>query len=351
MKKHVKQLMLIVFTAVLMAAGAAAAVIVGYADESPEYRTLRIDYLFKDGKTAHDSYIAVFEKGASVDTTVSNPIIKGYSPVDSLEEGANPAPTSHIECTLNENYRLNVYYVPETVPYSVKYFTQNIYDDDYSPLLNLDDGYYHKSGLTGTFPSELENVTFDGFTKLYHKPDFIAADGSTEFELYYNRNYYLVNFDLNGGHGVEPVYAKYKSTFNIPEPAKKGYIFEGWVLADSDGNFVDEQGNILTDEQASAAAQKFTSGIVPDHNVNYKAYWTASEAQYTIVYWIEDPDSDNYEGVATYTVTQYDDACHVKTGDIITLNAPADPEPEHDHQVPDFFTDTDGAEVVGCLAR
>ena len=98
MKKHVKQLMLIVFTAVLVAAGAAAAVIVGYADESPEYRTLRIDYLFADGKTAHDSYIAVFGKGAPVDTTVSNPIIKGYSPVDSLEDDAHPAETSHIKC-------------------------------------------------------------------------------------------------------------------------------------------------------------------------------------------------------------------------------------------------------------
>ena len=119
MKKHVKQLMLVVFTAVLAAAGAAAAVIVGYADESPEYRTLRVDYLFADGKTAHDSYIAVFEKGAPVVTDVTNPIIKGYSPVDSLEDDAQPAETSHIECTLNENYRLNVYYVPETVPYSV----------------------------------------------------------------------------------------------------------------------------------------------------------------------------------------------------------------------------------------
>lgn len=333
MKKHVKQLMLVVFTAVLAAAGAAAAVIVGYADESPEYRTLRIDYLFADGKTAHDSYIAVFEKGKSVVTDVTNPIIKGYSPVDSLGEGAQPAETSHIKCTLNENYRLKVYYVPETVPYSVRYFTQNIYDDDYSPVLNLDDRYYHKSGLTGTFPSELENVPFEGFTKLYHKPDFIAADGSTEFELYYNRNYYLINFDLNGGHGVEPVYAKYESTFNIPEPAKKGYIFEGWVLADSDGKFVDESGNPLTDPQALVYAQKnkFTSGIVPDHNVNYKAYWSAGIAQYTVIYWIEDPDSDQYTDVATQTITQYRNETAVKTGDTLDL--------EDRNEIPDFFTD------------
>ena len=186
--------------------------------------------------------------------------------------------------------------------------------------------------MTGTFPSDLENKTFRGFTKLYHKPDFIAADGSTEFELYYTRNYYLINFDLNGGHGVEPVYAKYESNYNIPEPARKGYVFEGWVLANENGDFVNEQGTLLSDADALAYAQthKFTSGIVPDHNVNYKAYWTASAAQYTIVYWIEDPDSENYENVATQTITQYRDETDVKTGDTLDL--------EDRNEIPDFFT-------------
>ena len=186
--------------------------------------------------------------------------------------------------------------------------------------------------MTGTFPSDLENKTFRGFSKLYHKPDFIAADGSTEFELYYTRNYYLINFDLNGGHGVEPVYAKYESNYNIPEPARKGYVFEGWVLANENGDFVNEQGTLLSDADALAYAQthKFTSGIVPDHNVNYKAYWTASAAQYTIVYWIEDPDSENYENVATQTITQYRDETDVKTGDTLDL--------EDRNEIPDFFT-------------
>lgn len=337
--KNVKRMALIIFTAVLLFAGALVTMIVGSAEE---YCTVRIDYLFQNGDKAYDSYIAVFNMNADVNVTITNPTISGYKPVDSLNEAeAQPAPTTLLTGKMTENRTLRVWYVPDIVPYTVKYYKQNVYDDDYTADLTLDDAYYDKSGKTGTFPSDLENVTFPGFTKLYHKPDFIAADGSTEFELYYTRNYYLINFDLNGGHGVEPVYAKYESNYNIPEPARKGYVFEGWVLANENGDFVNEQGTLLSDAQALAYARdhKFTSNVVPDHNVNYKAYWTASEAQYTIVYWIEDPDSDNYEGVATYTVTQYDDACHVKTGDIITLNAPADPEPEHDHQVPDFFTD------------
>ena len=307
--KNVKRMALIIFTAVLLFAGALVTMIVGSAEE---YCTVRIDYLFQNGDKAYDSYIAVFNMHADVNVTITNPTISGYKPVDSPNEAeAQLAPiTCIVESDLTENLTMTIYYVPDVVPYKVKYFMQNVYDDDYTANLTLDDAYYDKSGKTGTFPSDLENVTFPGFTKLYHKPDFIAADGSTEFELYYTRNYYLI----------------------IPEPARKGYVFEGWVLANENGDFVNEQGTLLSDADALAYAQthKFTSGVVPDHNVNYKAYWTASEAQYTIVYWIEDPDSDNYANVATQTITQYRDETDVKTGDTLNL--------EDRNKIPDFFT-------------
>lgn len=328
--KNVKRMALIIFTAVLLFAGALVTMIVGSAEE---YCTVRIDYLFQNGDKAYDSYIAVFNMNADVNVTITNPTISGYKPVDSLNEAeAQPAPTTLLTGKMTENRTLRVWYVPDIVPYTVKYYKQNVYDDDYTADLTLDDAYYDKSGKTGTFPSDLENVTFPGFTKLYHKPDFIAADGSTEFELYYTRNYYLINFDLNGGHGVEPVYAKYESNYNIPEPARKGYVFEGWVPVDDSGSYVDDNGVALNDTQALAYARehKFTSGVVPDHNVNYKAYWTASEAQYTIVYWIEDPDSDNYEDVATQTITQYRNETAVTTGDTLDL--------EDRNEIPDFFT-------------
>lgn len=303
-----------------------------------EYYTVKIFYQFEDGSEVHDPYIAVIDKddAEDIDITVHNPVVQGYQPFDSLEEDANPAPTTVLIGTLTGDETMTVYYKPELVPYKVRYFLQNIYDDDYTATLVLPESYYEKTGLTGTFPDELNDLSddphFDGFTKLYHKPDFIAADGSTEFELYFTRNYYLINFDLDGGHGVEPVYAKYKSPYNIGEPSKKGYVFEGWVLADEDGNFVDEQGNILTDDQARAAATKFTNGTVPDHNVNYKAYWSDSATHYTVVYWIEDADSDEYEDVATQDIYQYSDGSDVMTDDVIKLNG------DDKKTVRDFFS-------------
>ena len=320
---------LIIFTAVLLFAGALVTMIVGSAEE---YCTVRIDYLFQNGDKAYDSYIAVFNMNADVNVTITNPTISGYKPVD--EENQPALTTCIVKPNLTENLTMTISYVPDVVPYKVKYFMQNVYDDDYTANLTLADSYYDKSGLTGTFPDELGSIAFEGFTKLYHKPDFIAADGSTEFELYYTRNYYLINFDLNGGHGVEPVYAKYESNYNIPEPARKGYVFEGWVLANENGDFVNEQGTLLSDADALAYAQthKFTSGVVPDHNVNYKAYWSAGETFYSIVYWVEDADSTDFTDVAALDVYTYPDGTDVMTGDVITLTG------DDKKTVRDFFS-------------
>mgnify|MGYP003308115827 CR=1 FL=1 len=41
----------------------------------------------------------------------------------------------------------------------------------------------------------------------------VAADGSTVLEIYYDREYHLINFELDGGYGVEPVYARYETDF------------------------------------------------------------------------------------------------------------------------------------------
>lgn len=327
MKKHIRITALTVMSLFLLISCAFVTMIAGNAEE---YCTVRINYLFENGDTAYDAYIAVFKKGTTADVTVTNPSIAGYKAVDSLESTSQPAPTTLIEGEMTQDKDMTVYYVPVEVPFSVKYYMQNVYDDDYTADLTLNESYYNKSGLTGTYPTELDSIEFEGFTRLYHKSDFIAADGSTEFELYFVRNYHLINFDLNGGHGVEPVYAKYQSPYNISEPVKKGWKFEGWVLADEDGNYINESGEQLTDEQARAAATKFTSGIVPANDVRYKAYWSADKAHYTVIYWIEDPDSTEFTDVASQVVSKYPNNTDVMSGDVIHIDDP--------NEVQDFFS-------------
>ncbi|MER2080470.1 MAG: InlB B-repeat-containing protein [Ruminococcus sp.] len=256
MKQHIRQTALVLLTVVLLVAGAAVTMIIGYAEE---YYTVRINYLFENGEKAHDPYIAVFEKNDSdspviMDSTVNNPIIQGYKAVDSPDPDIQKsAPTTKLQGELTENREYTIYYVPNLVRYKVKYFLQNAYDDDFTETLTLPESYYSKMGYTGQFPDELNNLdedeNFQGFTELSHRPDFIAADGSTEFEIYLSRNYYLINFDLNGGFGVDSVYAKYNTPFTTAKPQKEGYLFAGWAPCNKNGNFIDENGEEITEEQ------------------------------------------------------------------------------------------------------
>ena len=291
MTKAFKTRLVILLSVLIFVIGACVTAFVVFAED---YYTIRIEYKYTNDSIAHDPYVAILAENTEVDLTVTNPIIPGYKPVTSLDESeAESASTTLLNFTLTENHDITIYYVPDLVHYKVRYFKQNIRDDLYTEDLGLDNDMYERTGYTGEYPEELERVKFDGFTSLFHEPDCIAADGSTVFKLYYDRNYYLIDFDLGeGGYGVEPVYAKHGSTYNIGTPKRKGYEFLGWCKADADGNYVDSKGNIITDEKdIESATENFTSGTVPIGDSYFKAVWEPKTSRYSIVYWIENPDS------------------------------------------------------------
>ncbi len=249
-----------------------------------------------------------------------------------------------------EDIVINVYYKAVDVPYSVKYYFQNINDDGYTQ-----NGAISFSGMakTGTIVSDevLYQPVFDyfgitdpnadyGFSPLYHYPESVAADGSTVFECYYDRNYYLMKFDMDGGYGVEPIYARYGASFAVTPPTKAGYVFVGWdeitryefkVYADSSKEtylttitldaeqyalngspsaysesfdfggttypnayftFESSCGDGVPDEAASAP-HTFT-GTIRAESVSYKALWQRVNTTYTIVYWAENADDTDY---------------------------------------------------------
>lgn len=263
--------------------------VIAYADS---YCTVRINYSYEDGTAAHDPYVAVLRSGENLNVEVTNPVIPGYVPYTALEGGEVARKTTLDYPDIEGDDTVTIYYLPDKVHYKVRYFLQNIRDDLYTENLSLSNDYYEKSGYTGTYPEELENIHFDGFTSLFHEPDSIAADGSTEFKLYYDRNYYLVNFDLGkGGYGVEPVYAKHGATYNISTPKRTGYDFIGWVKSNEEGQYLNNSGTPITEEEAKDIADDFSSGIVPKGNTYYKAVWKPIDTKYTIIYWIENPES------------------------------------------------------------
>ncbi len=277
------------------------------------YHTIRINYVFADGTRAHDPYIATFTAGEPVNVTVTNPDISGYDPMTlndgetnplELPDNGMPAKTIQVnEEALNNDISYTVYYVAGLSHYRARFYLQNIYDDLYTTDQTLNTQYQDLLGITGSFPTNLETVKIEGFTSLFHEPDAIAADGSTVFRLYYDRNYYSVGFDLGeGGYGMEPIYAKYQTVFQVDEPKRMGYTFLGWARTDADSavdgtdwHYIDENGDVISEETATAPEnliQLDGDQTVPAKDSYYKAVWAPSTTSCSVVYWFENADSD-----------------------------------------------------------
>lgn len=246
-------------------------------------------YKLNDGTEAFSSYIATLVRGNELDTTVTFPTLVGY---EAFWEGET-TPTlkkKFDKQQINESIVYTVSYKPALVDYSVRYFFQNIYDDKYTENPSLLEEYSSK-GYTGSTPEDnVLRPSVPGFTALYYHPDSLAADGSTAFEVYYERNYYLMEFDCNGGYGTETLYVRYGSYIAVPNPVRTGYTFEFWDLArveDSDGTVVNKKDGVETVDDKLPST-------MPAHNSAYIAVWGVSDTIYTVVYWAENADDDEY---------------------------------------------------------
>lgn len=169
-----------------------------------------------------------------------------------------------------ENVTVKVLYVAGNAKYKVNHYLQNLENDEYT----LRDTYE----MTGSIDAYTQAVAnkYEGFTASEITQTRIAADNTTAVDIYYTRNYYMVQFDAKGGvNGPEPIYAKYDTRYDLPVgPTKAGYRFDGWI--DSDGNRV-------------------TEGIVKA-NVTYTAKWEpiSNEAGVTVVYWGQNANDNEY---------------------------------------------------------
>ena len=234
-----------------------------------------INYAFENGDVAADPYTASLAAGSNFSTTVTFPTIQGYLPY----VGEDQKNSYEINITgIDSDLTINVVYKPTNVNYTVIHYQQNVNDDKYTEAAKET-----KQGLTN---SQVPNVAKDyqGFyALLYEKPN-IAADGSTVVEVYYDRYYYLMNFDLDGGYGVEPIYARYGSPIdNVGTPTKAGYKLSGWSLDGTNPVTVPSQ--------------------MPASNKTYKAIWTANNtAKVTVVFWGENADDEEYSYIKSAQV-------------------------------------------------
>ena len=260
--------------------------------------SLTINYLKDTGEQVCDPYIATIYKGMHFKTTVLSPSVAGYEPKFNENDSQLVEEYVFDYDSVSEDITINIYYFPIEVKYEVRYYFQGIYDDDYSmtgaPVIAY--------GKVGTEPDKsLVEAEFEGFKRINYHPELIAADGSTIFQCFYDREYFLVDLDLDGGHGSDSVYAKYGTAFVVNKPSKAGWTFEGW---DADGDNIDDG----------------LPGTVPSRNTSYKAIWDTTDTSYTVVFWYENANDDNYSVVGTKEITGVESNTRVSSADHINTS-------------------------------
>lgn len=240
------------------------------ANDAPEYGTytIIINYKFEDGRQAANPWSATVADGTTYTQDVTSPTVVGYTPDPPVVHVNSSAPTTY-----------TVTYKPAEVEFTVKHYKQNVDDDNYTLAdTETKKGYTESPVGDGLAKNTKTDTNYSGFySLLYDTTTQIAADGSTVVEIYYDRYYYLMNFDLDGGYGVEPIYARYGAPINVGTPTKPGYSFDKW--------------------------EPTLPATMPAENTTHKATWNAGTTSYTVVYWYENANDDGYSYVADQKIT------------------------------------------------
>ena len=258
-------------------------------EEKFEIFSIVVNYIFDNGGIAFEPYGASVAGGSDFHELVKSPTVVGYKPVTRVGDSYVDAKEILLDYTnITSDITVNVIYEPDIVKYQVHHHLQDLYDDDFS----IQPDYITQHiGLTASIVSgnlELTEDELPGFSPLAYERLEIAADGSTVIEIRYVRNYYLIDFDMSGGYGVEPLYIRYGSEVGANVPLRHGYLFDKWSL-------VSYGGETPTTEQASK--YDINNGaiiITPNANLTFKANWITQLVKYTMVFWCENAEDDEF---------------------------------------------------------
>ena len=259
----------------------------GEEEELKNY-TIVINYIFDNGALAFEPYGASVAKGSDFNATVTSPTVVGYKPFRRVGENYVEADTVELNYeNVNEDITVNVIYEPDMVEFSVHHHLQDLVGDDYS----LQADYITKGkGLTGSIVPDklaLTETELPGFKALAYEKLEVAADGSTVVEIRYDRNYYLIQFEMNGGYGSEPVYTRYGSKVGVNNPIRHGYLFDGWELVSYGGVEPSAEQKTMYDINTAQIT-------VPNANLIYRARWITQLTTYSMVFWGENIEDNKF---------------------------------------------------------
>ena len=274
-----------------------------------------------DGQPGANTFTVTLPKGGYYTGTIATPPEIGYLPyvkveqeafvtgyreltAEQIESGEKAFPDSYYVTYDGEQYVLansvefknqisnvevHVYFIPQEVTFRVKIYEQNLYDDEYSLAETIT-----YTGTANAAVGEGHDTLRVGFTALYYDPKLpISEDGSFAVDIYYDRNYYLIQFDLNDGgeaFGAPNHYVRYNTPVLLAAPTRPGYSFVNWTLtAVTDDDKQPVASHFYT--QTATGGQMISS---TEHNLNYSANWKTETTSYTVIYWLENTEDDGF---------------------------------------------------------
>ena len=291
------------------------------------------------GQSAADTFTVTLLPSVAYDGTKEHPIKPGYkayvrddSATENYIEYTALEDPNDLDSTQTHKYveaepivfenekvgkKVLVYYIPTEVNFRVNHYIQNLENDEYRLLhTDIKMGYSdYPVGENHEYTKAEQYADIAGFTDLFYDPNTrISASGNTEIDIYYDRNYYLVDFDLTlpdgqKGYGVMPLYVRYGTSLMLAEPVGPGFSFTGWTF-DKVYNRIETvvDGQIHVDEdkiEDEAVIDMYDNPaamLTIKHNVDYKSNWQVATSSYTVIYWRENADSTDASNKANYSV-------------------------------------------------
>lgn len=320
------------------------------AEDGDDKVTVTVKYVYKsNGYMVTQPYTAQISKGTDFTKTIEIPHLLNYTiPVDDAIvsvgsdgmslQGYAGISLNEKDSTISfdlkavtEDVAVTLYYVAGKGKYTVNHYRQNLENDEYT----LDRSDIVVNGDIDAYTEAVADIV-PGYHCKGVEQSTIAADGTTKVDIYYDRDFYTVVFDVNGGvNGPKPIYAKFGTTFeadSIQKPTREGYTFLGWspVLSDT---------------------------VTIEKNITYVAQWQAEKGQadYTIVLWGQNANDDEYSYLNSHEawgnvgnqVTWNDNPLinHVHDADCLICN-----REEHTHTAVECCSLTEHTHKLSCYS-
>ena len=237
---------------------------------------------------------------------------------------------------------LNINYAPKTAKYYVRHLVQDLKDKDKfeeapnigKPIVvehkikdkngkvTTTSEVIHVTEITGTVGSDVTAVStyIPGYEPEHNLISSPLSDSEDEkdklvLNLRYYRKAYEVTYDSAGGTDVTAQKVYYDQEVpSVPEPTYRGHTFLGWQVVK------------LGDSSSSGPLIKGTrtNYKMPDHNVQFRAAWSANAAtSYRVNVWVQKADlvdKEHPDSLANYDFVGLVERTNVKTDSDVALD-------------------------------